>query len=84
MTDVKPFPSLLERLRTCTCHESYTKRKMWDPNCQFHSGLHAEAADEIVELQALLNQTLDELDAWKRVATRIARVLAVYQTMSPN
>ena len=84
MTSDKPFPSLLERLRTCTCAEDYKKRKMRDPNCQFCSGIHAEAADEIVELQSLLNSAMGEANAWKRLSLKLAKVVAIYQTMSPN
>lgn len=84
MTSDKMFKPLLERLRECTCHEDYTKRKMTDPSCQFHSGLHEEAADEIAALQDELAVVAESLIAWRIIAGKLARTVAAYQTYSPN
>lgn len=84
MTSDRMFKPLLERLRECTCHEDYTKRKMTDPSCQFHSGLHEEAADEIDALNEAMSAMADQVIAWRMLATRLARQVAAYQTYSPN
>ena len=84
MTNAKMFTPLLERLRECTCHEDYTKRKMEDPSCQFHSGLQEEAADEIAALEGALVRVANEMLAWKGIAHKLAGTLAAYQTYSPN
>jgi hypothetical protein len=81
MTDTE---RIVKALRECTCHESYTKRRMEDPTCQFHSGLGAEAADEIERIVGINQELAAELLAWMAVGKRLAALVQVYQTISPN
>lgn len=76
--------TLIERLRECTCHEDYTKRKLEDPMCQFHSGLHEEAADELVRLNNDLRKAHDEFRALLAATDELAKIVVVARTISAN
>jgi hypothetical protein len=75
--------TLIERLRECTCHEDYTKRKV-KTSCQFYSGLHEEAADELVRLNNDLREAHDEFRALLVVTDELARIVMVARTISAN
>lgn len=84
MNDIKELRRLVIELRKCTCHEGYTSRKLHDPNCQFHSGYHDDAAnaiesllDKIDELVSALQMAKDviEFDGTQRQFEKITKVL---------
>lgn len=81
MTDTQ---RLIKALRECTCHEDYTNRQLEDPTCQFHSGLHEEAADLIEQLAVQKDLLTIEVRALMRAIRQLQVVLENYQTIAPN
>ncbi|ABR91892.1 Hypothetical protein mma_2232 [Janthinobacterium sp. Marseille] len=69
MTDIKELRRLVIELRKCTCHEGYTSRKLHDPNCQFHSGYHDDAANGIESL-------LDHIERQKAIIAELHTSIA--------